>query len=91
MEGVRIVVKNLGDENLEKAIYENLMAATNGYAGWTIRLMGASNNDKWIVSVESSSGIKSQKTDLTLHDNQTIQRVVKIVVDQIASVQTVET
>jgi hypothetical protein len=87
MEGATIVVKNLGNENLEKAIYESLMAATKRYVGWTICVMGAHNNDKWVVSVESPSGIKSPNTELTLHDNQTAQRVAQIVIDLIAVVQ----
>jgi len=87
MEGARIVVKNLGGENIEKAVYEGLMAAAKGHAGWTIRVMVPQNYDKWVVSVESPSGIKSGNTDLTLHDNQTVQRVVQVVIDQIALVQ----
>ena len=91
MEGARIVVNNLGDENLEKAVYEGLLAATKGYAGWTIRVTVPQSYDKWVVSVESPSGIKSGNTDLTLHDNQTVQRVVQIVIEQIAAVQAAET
>ena len=86
MEGATIVVKNLGDENLEKAVCESLATATRRYAGWIIRVMGADNNDIWVVSVESPSGKKSQN-ELTLHDNQTPQRVAQNVIDQIAVVE----
>jgi len=86
MEGATIVVKNLGDENIEKAVYESLMTATRRCVGWTICVIEAHNNDNWDVSVESPSGIKSQHT-LTLHDNQTAERVVQSVLNQIVSVQ----
>ncbi len=90
MDGATIVARILGDENIEKALCGSLMAATKGYVGWTVRVTGAHNNDKWVVSVESPSGIKSQNTELTLHDNKTAQRVVQIVIEQIAAVQAAE-
>jgi hypothetical protein len=84
MVGATVVVKNLGDENIEKAVCESLLTSTRRYEGWTVRVMGADDNDKWVVRVESPFGIKSQR-DLTLHDNQTAQRVVQIVIELIAS------
>lgn len=87
MEGATIVVKNLGDENIEKVIYESLMAATTEYAGWTISVTGSQDDDNWVVEVKCPSRIKSLVTVLTLHDNQTAQRVVQIVIEQIAIAQ----
>ena len=87
MEGATIVVKNLGDENLEKAIYESLMAAITEYAGWIISVTGSQDDDNWVVEVKCPFRIKPLVTVLTLQDNKTAQRVVQIVIEQIAVAQ----
>jgi hypothetical protein len=79
-----ITIKNLGDEKLENIIREQLAIAAEGCAGWTIRLTVPQNSDNWELTIASPTSAQPSVTVLTLHENQTVQRVVRIAIDEIA-------
>jgi hypothetical protein len=81
------LVKTLGDGELEEAIRKRVKSLLRSHPGISASVLGFQQNDNWEVIVQHAANQKSWAVKLTLHDNQSVERIIKFVSDGIAAVE----